>query len=110
MMSFVLVLKTTAEIEESKLIMRISLEVDADNLCCNRCVPLAAAIMQYAVTMLIVYAGCAAVLSFQQTPDIVYSGLAVCFLPCMVMFYIVGRAFVTGNTPIRILHRNGILP
>lgn len=160
LMTFVLVLKTTGEVEESKATMRISLEISEKRLCCSRWLPFISGMMQYVVSLMIVYAGCAAVLSFQETPDIVYSGLAVCFvadvddlcyqyftvtmrriicneeidmedpegddwstsawyhyllrllsfLPCLVAFYVVGRAFLTGNTPIRLLHRNGLTP
>lgn len=160
LMAFVLVLKTTGEVEESKTVMRVSMEILRGRLCCSRWVPFIAGLMQYVVSLMIVYAGCAAVLSFQQTPDIVYSGLAVCFvadvddlcyqyftvtarrieckgdialevvegnnwrvsgwyhyflrilsfLPGLVAFYVVGRAFLTGNTPVRFLHRNGLTP
>jgi len=160
LMAFVLVLKTTGEVEESKTVMRVSMEILRDRLCCSRWLPFIAGLLQYTVSLMIVYAGCAAVLSFQQTPDIVYSGLAVCFvadvddlcyqyftvtakrivckgeisleavdgnnwrvsgwyhyclrilsfLPGLVAFYVVGRAFLTGNTPVRFLHRNGLTP
>jgi hypothetical protein len=164
LMAFVLVLKTTSEVEESKYTMRISLEITEERLSCSRWLPFLAGLLQYFVSLAIVFAGCAAVLSFQETPDIVYSGLAVCFLtemddlmceyftvtirkihtikqitveedvdkvptddwrrtgtyhfalralsflPGLLAFYVVGRAFASGNTPIRMLHRFGITP
>lgn len=160
LMSFVLVLKVTAEIESSILTVQTSMEVEEDRLFCPRWVPISAGVLQYLSSLLIIYAGCAAVLSFQRTPDIVYSGLAVCFLteidnllftyftvtirrvtctnkislseskdgdwrrsasyqylhrclgflPLLGAVYVVGRAFLTGNTPIRILHRHGLTP
>jgi len=79
-MVLVISMSVCGDLEECKMIVLAIYKIDGRKLYVGRWLPAVVAVWQYCISVYVVRAGTQVILSFERSPDIVYSSLAVTFL------------------------------
>lgn len=76
-MTIFMVIALVSEAGQCNKVFSVGIQVNDDNFCVSRKIPLAMEFFQYIIAISVTWSGVAVILSFQSVPDIIYSSMSI---------------------------------